>query len=86
MQNKNNLTFGLILILISLGYYIFLFISYKPKTIDIFGSETGIVKVDDQIFTKEILEDLRDREVNGQLPVVVNSNDHNGNSPFTKVQ
>lgn len=86
MQNKNNLTFGLILILLSVGYYVFLFMSYKPKTIEPFGSETGVVKVDDQIFTQEVLQNLRGREVNGQLPVVVDSKDHNSNSPFEKVQ
>jgi len=86
MQNKNNLTFGLILILISLGFYLYLFISYKPKVIEAFGSETGIVQVDDKIFSKNVLEGLREREVNGQLPVVLNQDDHSGESPFTKVE
>ncbi|EKE14791.1 MAG: hypothetical protein ACD_12C00299G0002 [uncultured bacterium] len=86
MQNKNNLTFGLILILISLGFYLYLFFSYKPKVIEAFGNETGIAEIDDQIFPKNVLENLREREVNGQLPVVLNQEDHSGESPFTKVE
>lgn len=81
-KNNSSFTFGACLFLLSIGAFIFLFIKVQAKTVEDFASETGVVKIDDQIFPQQSLEALRQRELNGQLPIEIKTEDHTDNNPF----